>query len=45
MVENFDLEDFNMIDISAKKVLVALSECDRGECKPTKLLQFNIWSE
>jgi hypothetical protein len=30
MVEKFDLEDFNMIDMNAKKVLVALSEFDRG---------------
>jgi hypothetical protein len=30
MVENFNLEDFNLIDMNAKKVLVALSEFDRG---------------
>ena len=31
MVESFDLEDFNMIGLRAKKVLVALSEFDRSE--------------
>jgi hypothetical protein len=31
MVKNFDLEDFNMVDMTAKKVLVALSKFDRGE--------------
>jgi hypothetical protein len=31
MAENFDLEDFNMIDMRAKKVLEALSEFDKGE--------------
>jgi hypothetical protein len=31
VVENFDLEDFNMIDMNAKNVLVALSEFERGE--------------
>lgn len=30
MVENFKLEDFNMIDMNAKKVLVALSQFERG---------------
>lgn len=31
MAQNFDLEDFNMIDMNAKKVLEALSKFDRGE--------------
>jgi hypothetical protein len=31
LVENFDLEDFNMIDMTAKKVLEALSEFNKGE--------------
>lgn len=30
MAEKFELEDFNMIDMQAKKVLVALSEFDKG---------------
>jgi hypothetical protein len=30
MSEDFDLEDFNMIDMGAKKVLEALSEFDEG---------------
>jgi hypothetical protein len=30
MVQNFDLEDFNMIDLQSKRVLVVLSEFDRG---------------
>ena len=30
MVDNFDLEDFNMIDMRAKKVLGALSKFDKG---------------
>ncbi|MGD6852159.1 MAG: hypothetical protein ACQCN6_08895 [Candidatus Bathyarchaeia archaeon] len=30
MVEDFDLEDYNLIDMNAKKVLVALSEFDQG---------------
>ncbi len=30
MVEDFDLEDFNLIDMNAKKVLVALSDFDKG---------------
>lgn len=30
MAENFDSEDFNMIDMQAKKVLEALSEFDKG---------------
>jgi hypothetical protein len=30
MAENFNLEDFNMIDMNAKKVLVALAELERG---------------
>jgi hypothetical protein len=29
--DNFDLDDFNMIDMKAKKVLDALSEFDKGE--------------
>jgi hypothetical protein len=31
MAQNFDLEDFNMIDMNAKKVLEALSKFDSGE--------------
>ena len=31
MVQNFDLDDFNMIDMQAKKVLETLSEFDKGE--------------
>ena len=31
MAQNFDLEDFNMIDMKAKKVLEALSKFDKGE--------------
>lgn len=30
MVQNFDLEDFNMLDVQAKKVLEALGEFDKG---------------
>jgi hypothetical protein len=30
LVQNFDLDDFNMIDMKAKKVLEALSGFDRG---------------
>jgi hypothetical protein len=30
-VSDFDLEDFNMIDMNAKKVLVALSKFSEGE--------------
>lgn len=30
MSETFDLEDFSMIDMNAKKVLVALSESGKG---------------
>jgi hypothetical protein len=30
VAENFELEDFNMVDMQAKKVLVALSEFERG---------------
>jgi DNA-binding MarR family transcriptional regulator len=29
--DNFDLDDFNMIDMKAKKVLDALSEFNKGE--------------
>ena len=31
MVDDFSLDDFNMIDMNAKKVLVALSEFNAGE--------------
>ena len=31
MLEDFSLDDFNMIDVNAKKVLVALSEINEGE--------------
>lgn len=31
MSDNFDLDDFNMIDMKAKKVLDALSEFNKGE--------------
>lgn len=31
MVEDFDLDDFNMIDMTAKKVLETLSEFSKGE--------------
>lgn len=31
MAEDFDLDDFNMIDVDAKKVLVALSGFEKGE--------------
>jgi hypothetical protein len=31
MAQDFDLEDYNMIDLNAKKVLVALSEFPKGE--------------
>ena len=31
MVQNFDLEDFNMIGMQSKRVLVALSEFDQGK--------------
>lgn len=30
MAENFDLDDFNMIDMNAKKVLAALSVYEKG---------------
>jgi len=30
-LSDFDLEDFNMIDMTAKKVLEALSEFNKGE--------------
>lgn len=30
-MENFELEDFNMIDMDAKRVLEALAEVKRGE--------------
>lgn len=30
LVESFSLDDFNMIDLNAKKVLVALSEYEKG---------------
>ncbi len=31
MQSDFDLDDFNMIDMNAKKVLVALAEFNKGE--------------
>ncbi len=31
MSQNFDLEDFNMIDMNAKKVLESLSKFDKGD--------------
>jgi biotin operon repressor len=31
LTENFELDDFNMIDMKAKKVLEALSESTKGE--------------
>ncbi|MGD6934448.1 MAG: hypothetical protein ACQCN5_09605 [Candidatus Bathyarchaeia archaeon] len=31
MVQNFDLEDFNMIDMQAKKVLQVLSKFEKGK--------------
>ena len=31
MQSDFDLDEFNMIDMDAKKVLVALSEINKGE--------------
>ena len=30
-MQNFDLDDFNILDMNAKKVLEALSEFDEGE--------------
>ena len=30
MVEDFNLDDFNMLDMNAKKVLIALSELEQG---------------
>jgi hypothetical protein len=30
-MSDFDLEDYNMVDMDAKKVLVALSEVNKGE--------------
>ena len=30
MAQNFDLDDFNMIDMNAKKILVALSQLEKG---------------
>lgn len=38
MSENFDLEDFNMIDMSAKKVLETLSEFEKGELVKGELI-------
>ncbi|MGA2386351.1 MAG: hypothetical protein ABSG33_07450 [Candidatus Bathyarchaeia archaeon] len=38
MSENFDLEDFNMIDMEAKKVLEALAEFDKGELVKGELI-------
>jgi hypothetical protein len=37
-VSDFDLEDFNMIDMNAKKVLVALSEFTEGELVKGELI-------
>jgi hypothetical protein len=31
MSQNFDLEDFNMIDMSAKKILESLAKFEKGE--------------
>lgn len=31
MVQNFDLEDFNMIDMQAKRVLETLAKFDKGQ--------------
>ena len=30
LIENFNLDDFNTIDMNAKKVLIALSEFEKG---------------
>ncbi len=38
MAQNFDLEDYNMIDMNAKKVLVALSEFGKGETVKGELI-------
>jgi hypothetical protein len=38
MVQDFDLEDFNMIDMNAKKVLEALANFDRGEVVKGELI-------
>jgi len=37
-LSDFDLEDFNMIDMNAKKVLVALSEFGKGELVKGELI-------
>ncbi len=37
-VSDFDLDDFNMIDLDAKKVLVALSEFNEGELVKGELI-------
>jgi len=39
MAENFDLEDFNTIDMKAKKILVALSNFERGELVKGELIR------
>ena len=31
MIDDFELDDFNMIDMTAKKVLLALAEFEEGE--------------
>jgi len=41
MVQNFDFEDFNMIDFNAKKVLEVLSGFDRGLLVKGELLHKN----
>jgi hypothetical protein len=38
MAQNFDLEDFNMIDMKSKKVLETLSEFDKGEAIKGELI-------
>ena len=38
MEESFDLEDYNMIDMRAKRVLVALSEFEKGELAKGELI-------
>ncbi len=38
MVQNFDLEDFNMIDMQAKKVLQTLAKYEKGELVKGEIL-------
>ena len=38
MIDDFELDDFNMIDMTAKKVLIALSEFEKGELVKGELL-------